>query len=79
MEERGLHSVIVYPKLALSKREVAVVLGVKEDTIDHLVERGRLPAGRRWRNWQFWIAKELEEALTQFERAAQDDKWKAEL
>lgn len=50
-------------RLALTRSEVAVAIGVSTFSVDQMVMEGSLPRPRKWRTRKMWLVSELEAAL----------------
>lgn len=50
-------------RLALSKAEVALAIGVGINSIDAMIASGSLPPPRKWRSERLWLVSEVEAYL----------------
>lgn len=59
------------PRLALSRSELAISIGVSPTSIDVMVEEGVLPPPRQWHTRKLWILQEVQAALLQWPEAGE--------
>ncbi len=59
------------PRLALSRSELAISIGVSPTSIDVMVEEGVLPPPRQWHTRKLWIVQEVQAALLQWPEAGE--------
>lgn len=72
-------------RLALSRADLALAIGVSTTSVDQMVAEGTLPPARRWRSRKLWLVREVETALGELpvdgaagrERARTGDEWLA--
>lgn len=57
------------PRLALSRSELALSIGVSPTSIDVMVEEGVLPPPRQWHTRRLWIVQEVQAALMDWPEA----------
>lgn len=73
---------LAYPPGALRADRAAAYLSMSTSTFLELVERGRLPKGKKLAGIRFWVRRELDAFLDAYEgdepdtADAVDDKWK---
>lgn len=48
------------PRLALSRPEVALAIGVSVSSVDIMVEEGALPRPRKWHSRKLWLVSDIE-------------------
>lgn len=53
-------------RLALSRTEVALAIGVSVGSVDQMVEEGVLPKPRRWHSRKLWLVSEIEAHLSEW-------------
>lgn len=63
-------------RLALSRAELALSIGVSVGSIDEMVEEGALPHPRRWHSRKLWLVSEVEAHLSQWPSDGDDDGWR---
>ncbi len=51
------------PRLALSRAEVAIAIGVCGNTVDQMVEEGFLPQPRRFHRRKVWLVADIAAAM----------------
>lgn len=54
------------PRLALSRAEVAISIGVSASSVDIMVQEGALPPPRLWHSRKLWIVSEIEAHLLEW-------------
>lgn len=59
------------PRLALSRSELAISIGVSPTSIDVMVEEGVLPPPRQWHTRKLWIVQEVQAALMEWPEAGE--------
>lgn len=66
-------------RLALSRTEVALAIGVSVGSVDQMVREGELPPPRVWHSRKLWIVTEIEAALndwpTEDEAPRENSRW----
>ena len=53
-------------RLALSRTEVALAIGVSVNSVDRMIAEGALPAPRKWHSRKLWLVSELEAYLNEW-------------
>lgn len=51
------------PRLGLNRTEVAVAIGVSPNTVDAMVDEGRLPRPKVWHKRKVWLVHEVVAAM----------------
>lgn len=51
------------PRIALSRAEVALAIGVSTNSVDLMVKEGTLPKPRKWHTRKIWIVAEIEASM----------------
>ncbi len=59
----------VIPRIALSRAEVALAIGVSANTVDAMVNEGALPPARKWHSRKLWLVAEIEAAIMEWPTA----------
>lgn len=53
-------------RLALSRAEVALSIGVSVSSVDQMVDEGALPPPRKWHSRKLWLVSEIEANLNEW-------------
>lgn len=62
-------------RLALSRAELALSIGVSVGSIDQMVEEGALPHPRRWHSRKLWLVSDVEAHLSEWPSDEDDSGW----
>lgn len=57
------------PRLMLSRAELAISIGVSPNTLDKMIEEGKLPGPRIWHTRKFWMIAEVLAAIAEWPEA----------
>lgn len=60
-------------RLALSRAEVALAIGVSVSSVDLMVSEGALPLPRKWHSRKLWLVSEIEAHLNEWPSAGRED------
>lgn len=60
-------------RLALSRTEVALAIGVSVGSVDQMVSEGALPPPRKWHSRKLWLVSEIEAYLNEWPSDGQED------
>lgn len=61
---------VTVPRIALSRADLCIALGVCGNSIDQMVAEGFLPPARQWHKRKMWIVHEVQAALLEWPTAA---------
>jgi hypothetical protein len=53
-------------RLALSRADIALAIGVSAGSVDLMVEEGALPPARKWHSRKLWLIGEIEAYLNEW-------------